>query len=591
MRMWRAASLRWKILLTVLVGAVVPLGLIGLWLTSSAERSGETLLRQQLEVTLQGIEQELAPRWVHRRSDLLLLAENDAVQRALRQPPAEALEDEATLRFLREAYAGLQSSVERVLYRDAAGTLRWTLAADPAQVPQLLPSRVEDGWPAVVPASSDLPVMLEISDMENGALLGTFEARVRMSSLLPAGTERSGPAGAVLSVLDSRSGASLLPAPFDPALLRADHFEWEGGRWLAVRRTLDEPAIQLVMAARLDPYTAPFERTARQGALALLAVALFGFSVAAILTHRMTRSFGRLAEAAEAVSRGELERRVEEVGEDDVGRVAHAFNSMTDSLQRTLDELSQREALAAVGEFASALAHEVRNPLTAVRLDLQHLQEKLPPDPRLRESLTRALDGVRRLDRTVTGSLRVARSGRIVREPLDLRAVLEWAAHSARPEFVARGATLEALPGSMGSVDLRGDGPALEQLFLNLLLNAAQALEPGGTAGVAVDEGADEVVVRVWDTGSGISNDDLERVLQPFFSTKADGTGLGLAIAERVAAAHGGGIRIDSAPGAGTTIHVRLARSGAGYPQPFPTRASPVGASPLGPAPRLTADR
>jgi signal transduction histidine kinase len=565
MRMWRAASLRRKILLTVLVGAVLPLGLIGLWLTRSAGRSGEKLLREQLEGALAGIEQDLEERWVHRRSDLLLLAENDAVLRALHQPASPAgAEDDATLRFLREAYAGLQPAIERVLYRDAAGTLRWTLMADPAQTPQFLASGAESGRPAVISASSDLRLTLEISDFATGAPLGTVEARVRMSSLLPPGLERTGPAGAVLAVLETRSGASLLPTPLDPALLHSDRFEWDEQRWLAVRRTLDEPAVHLVMAAPLDPYTAPFERTARQGALALLVVALLGFAFAVVLSRRITSSLERLTAAADAVSRGDLERSIDISGEDEVGRVAGAFNLMIASLQRTLSELSQRRALAAVGEFASALAHEVRNPLTAVRLDLQHLQEKLPPEPRLREALTRALDGVQRLDRAVTGSLRVARSGRVMREPLDLRAVLEGAIHSARPEFTASGATLEPFPNTVGSVAMRGDGAALEQLFLNLLLNAAQALEPGGRAGVAVEEDAGEVVVRVWDTGRGIPTADLERVVQPFFSTRTEGTGLGLAIAERVAAAHGGGIRIESAPGAGTTVHVRLVHSGAG---------------------------
>jgi two-component system, NtrC family, sensor histidine kinase HydH len=562
MRMWRTVSLRQKILLTVLVGAVLPLGLIGLWLTRSASRSGEMLLREQLTASLASVEQELGTRWVHRRSDLLLLAGNEAVQDALRLQPVSGAEEDRVLHYLHDAYAALQPAIERVRYTDATGQPRWILTADPAQVPNLEPAG-DPVWPQVVPASSSLPIALDILDSETGGRLGVFEAFVRMSSLLPPGTERVGPGVTVLAVLERGSGASLLPTPYEPALLAADHFDWEGQRWLAVRRSLAEPAVDLVLAAPLDPYTLPFERTARQGALALLAVALFGLGVAALLTRRMTHSLVRLTAAAEAVARGDLERTMDAGGEDEVGRVAYAFNTMTESLRRTLRELSQRQALAAVGEFASALAHEVRNPLTAIRLDLQYVQEKLPADSRLRAPLTRALDGVQRLDRAVTGSLRVARSGRVERESLELRTVLEGALHSARPEFAARGAALEPLGDGAHGIRIQGDAAALGQLFLNLLLNAAQALEPGGRAGLTVRTVARTALVSVWDNGQGIPVEKLEQVLQPFYSTKPEGTGLGLSIAQRIAAAHGGDLHLESAPGVGTTIRVRLPLNGA----------------------------
>ena len=103
-----------------------------------------------------------------------------------------------------------------------------------------------------------------------------------------------------------------------------------------------------------------------------------------------------------------------------------------------------------------------------------------------------------------------------------------------------------------------GDAIALEQLLLNLLLNSAQAMGPGGRASVVVDIDGSDVRVVVTDTGGGISAEDLEHVLDPFFSTKADGTGLGLPIARQVAAAHGGSLKIESVPGEGTRVEVRL---------------------------------
>ena len=249
---------------------------------------------------------------------------------------------------------------------------------------------------------------------------------------------------------------------------------------------------------------------------------------------------------------------MDETTTDEVGRVARAFNAMTESLSRTLRELSQRQALAAVGEFAASLAHEVRNPLTSIRLDLQRVEEKLADESEARVLLDRALGEIERVDRSVTGALRVARSGRIAQEPVDVRQPLEAALHSAEPEFKTRDARLAEARLGGEPIWVRGDAAALEQLFLNLLLNAGQALESGGRAGVEVKSDGGETLISIWDSGCGIALDELDKVFKPFYSTRAEGTGLGLAIAQRIAVAHGGDLSIESTPGMGTTARVRL---------------------------------
>jgi signal transduction histidine kinase len=103
-----------------------------------------------------------------------------------------------------------------------------------------------------------------------------------------------------------------------------------------------------------------------------------------------------------------------------------------------------------------------------------------------------------------------------------------------------------------------GDAIALEQLLLNLLLNSAQAMAPGGRASLILDVDGADVRIVVTDTGTGIAAEDLKQVLDPFFSTKADGTGLGLPIARQIAAAHGGSLTIESVAGNGTRVEVRL---------------------------------
>ena len=223
------------------------------------------------------------------------------------------------------------------------------------------------------------------------------------------------------------------------------------------------------------------------------------------------------------------------------------------SLQR-----SQREALVEVGKFAALLAHEVRNPLTAIRIDLQRVEEKLPPDSPLRLQLARALREVERLDQTVTGALRIARSGTVSSDLVDLRVPLLRAIEVATPAFDQTESTLALRGLEDAPVPVRGDEAALEQLFLNLLLNAAQALQRRGTAGVILVPMDGYADVEIWDRGIGIARDKLGKVFDPFYSTRKDGTGLGLAIARGIVTGHGGVLEMESRPGEGTTVSVRL---------------------------------
>jgi signal transduction histidine kinase len=168
---------------------------------------------------------------------------------------------------------------------------------------------------------------------------------------------------------------------------------------------------------------------------------------------------------------------------------------------------------------------------------------------------------VDRLQHTVTGALRVARSGQVARTPVDLLVPLDAALHASEPEMQAAGARVEVDTGDAPLVVL-GDAAALEQLFLNLLLNAAQALDaPGGVVRVCARVSATHARIEVEDAGRGMSPDALAAAFEPFVTTRAQGTGLGLAIARRIAAAHGGELSLESVPGTGTTAAVTIPRA------------------------------
>lgn len=575
-------SFRARILVLVLTVAVVPMALLGLWLTRSAPRSVQEWLSAELEETLDRTVARIGSNWLRQRSDLLFLGDDDAVQRTLlglsggttrdRSDARQDIDETAVVALsttgasrslpsgaaaagpvpagLRELFGNLDASVTAVTIRDLHGQELWTLRRaelDPSDRTTVEPP---------------LRVQLQIHQRFPARELGTLEADMALEGLLGNQGLATSLPGVVLGAFDAERDTPLLPLPFDPRLLDEPTFFWGGvdEEWLTARRRMTDPPLVLVAAAPLSPFAGPFDEAARRGTWLLATVALSGLLAAWLLTGRLTHSLQRLVAAAEAVAHGDLEAHVADPGADEVGRVASAFNTMTSSLSNTLAELADRERLAAVGEFAASLAHEVRNPLTAIRIDLQRVEERLPADSPLREPQARALREIGRLDLTVSETLDVAKTGQWRGTPIDLASPLRAAGEAAAPAFIERKAVLDlgALDGRNASV--RGDAAALEQLFLNLMLNAAGALGPGGRAWVELDEEPGHAVVAIRDTGTGIEPEMLERVFQPLYTTRPDGTGLGLTIARRIVEQHRGEIAIESEVGRGTTVRVRLPR-------------------------------
>lgn len=542
-----------RFLVIVLVAVAIPLGLTGVWMVRDAGRAGETLLRSRMGGALDELVRETGSRWVALRSAILDLADDPRLQRALLdadQGPAQGTgrpaERDALARSLAEDHPELSGILKEALARrpggDVVGRIAWD---DP-------PSS----------GAAGIPATLDVRDPGTGTLLGHLDVRVDADALLSGWEERTARAGGVLGVFDPGSGRPLVSVPFDPELLRSDRFLLGDEEWITSRRPLTQPRAVLVLASPLEPFTIPFREAARRGILLILAVGVGGFAIAALLTVRTTRPLARLADAAEAVSRGDLETRVRPDGPREIARVAAAFNSMAGSLRQTLDALAERESLAAVGEFAATLAHEIRNPLTAMRLDLQRLEE-VSDDEDARESLTaRILSAARQLDRTVDGVLRVAGAGRARLEPVLLDDVLGRAFRTALPTFEARGVELDPPARDGTPVEVEGDPPALEQLFVNLLINAAEAVPGGGRVTIERHTSGDHVEVVVRDTGPGLPEDVRASALEPLFSTKPGGTGLGLAIADRIVRAHGGRLQLANDPEGGARITVWLHGAG-----------------------------
>jgi signal transduction histidine kinase len=543
------SSLRGRFLAVLLLGAVIPLGIMGWWLATSTKRSGEELLGTRLEETLSEVVHTIGFNWVDLRSDLMALTEVEEVQAALAEPrDVFPVGNTAVAQEFGPVWSSIKDAVQSVLFYDLGGDLRGRY---PVEDPSGGVGRGPSG-------ASIFPLRMNVYGRGSQGRVGTMEARLRTGSLLSSDLILPGLGGSVLALFDATGTFPLLPLTIDPELFTRDRFTWAGETWLTVRDTLYEPPLQVVLAAPLGALGQPFETAARRGSIALLIVLAAAVLLATLATRRITRPLGQLADGADTVAQGNLQVVVAEDGPDELRRVASAFNTMTENLRRTLQELSQRESLAAVGEFAASLAHEVRNPLTAISLDLKRAQKHIDESGVAKELLDEALKEVKRLDASVTDALRLARSGLLSPARLDLRQPLRAALRASEPAFRAREAELQPLQLPEAPLWVKGEAGALEQLFLNLLLNAAEALKPGGHAGVEVRQEPQLIHICFWDDGMGIPPEELERVFEPFFSTSSEGTGLGLPIAQRIARAHRGGLELESTPGQGTKALVIL---------------------------------
>ncbi|MCX6563328.1 MAG: ATP-binding protein [Candidatus Aminicenantes bacterium] len=225
--------------------------------------------------------------------------------------------------------------------------------------------------------------------------------------------------------------------------------------------------------------------------------------------------------------------------------------------RQRLRRMSRADKLATVGELAAGAAHEIRNPLTAIRSSLQYLESK-GPDETSRKLLASALQETERIDGIVSALLAFARPSEISKERHDLRETieesLELVSFQARTQKVAVSKAVPPAP-----LLIRADRAQLKQLFLNVFLNAIQAMPAGGTMNVEVrikDER--KAFVTVTDTGEGIPEEKLDRIFDPFFTTKKGGTGLGLSICYNIVKSHQGDIEVKSKAGQGTTILITL---------------------------------
>ncbi len=360
----------------------------------------------------------------------------------------------------------------------------------------------------------------------------------------------------------------------------------DGGRLGSLMRMRSAPWVVWV-ALPMSSVLAPAHTLMGRLVLTAAIILVFGAGVAWVLSRRLTGPLGDLTEASEGIAAGDYSRRVNSVRDDELGRLAVSFNSMaaqiedgrrdleqrvterTTELRGALDRLSlaqqelvRTEKLAFLGQLAGGVGHELRNPLGVMTNAVHYLGLVLQNAP---ATVVEYLGILR---------TQIGLAERIVGDLLDSARVKapQREAVAARDLFAEQLKRIAIHPGITVNVDVPPDVPLLYvdrvqlgQVVLNLISNGAQAIgESKGTLTLrARADGNRMAVLDVQDTGGGIAPENLDHIFEPLFTTKARGLGLGLSVARSLVTANGGEISVESEPGRGSTLTVRVPMAGA----------------------------
>jgi signal transduction histidine kinase len=301
------------------------------------------------------------------------------------------------------------------------------------------------------------------------------------------------------------------------------------------------------------------DRAARPVLVAAACGAVAAIVIGVLVAYAIARPVQVLAAQARLLAAGDATARLAVRTRDEVGDLAEAFNALLDSLRHAEERLVASERLAAVGQVAAGIAHEVRNPLSGVRMSAQLLGRRLrelgSPDD---ESVAIMLAEIARLEVIIDDLLTFAGPMHLARETSDLNAVIRGVLDFMARQLDHAGVVVRReLDEGIGPAQL--DARRIRQVVLNLLLNASEAMPHGGTLTVRTRGTPEAVVAEFDDTGHGMPPDVAPKIFDPFFTTKRGGSGLGLGVSRTLIEAHGGTLDFEPLP-VGTRFRFTIPR-------------------------------
>jgi signal transduction histidine kinase len=314
------------------------------------------------------------------------------------------------------------------------------------------------------------------------------------------------------------------------------------------------------------------EAEIRETRLVLILIGCGGFLIgmigSAFLAKRITGPIKKLVESTILISRGDFSHSLSIRSKDEIGNLAQSFNRMSEDLLQTrkrIEEankkLIQAEKLASIGRIAATIAHEIRNPLTSVKLNIQRVIQDNDLDEMEKDHLAISQEGIAQIEKFIKELLNFTRVSDLKKERFSIEQIIEESVKMMSGSLVEKKIGLtKNYSRHLPSVFV--DGDKMRQVFLNILRNACEAVDEGGEISLMLsclqEDGIERINIRISDNGVGIPEKDWENIFEPFFTTKASGFGLGLANARKIVEQHRGFIRVVKKRGQGTAFEIQI---------------------------------
>jgi signal transduction histidine kinase len=285
--------------------------------------------------------------------------------------------------------------------------------------------------------------------------------------------------------------------------------------------------------------------------------------LAIILIKGFTKPVSALLDATRKLKGGNLDYRIEDL-KDEFGEVAASFNEMAGSLKEQMFKMQRTEQMVVLGELAAGLAHEIKNPLAGIKVSVEVLSKELNISKEDRAVVLKVINEVKRIELLMNSLLNFAKPSKPQLAVVDMNDLIDkTVAFSLKhPSLSSNTSTKISVSKDFDKrlPETMADPMQLQQAFLNLLLNAIDAMQDGGTLAVKTSYAAEvnAIQIDISDTGRGIDEKVIDKIFQPFFTTKSKGTGLGLAITKRLIEQHAGDICVENKPDRGTIFHISL---------------------------------
>lgn len=584
----RLASLRWQILVWLVACAMVPLLAMALQGYHCARQAILDLETTRLRSLLESRNARIVDWVEERQHDLLAVGADPCAWQDGETPALPTATDGESCHLVHHlcsadpalgAVAVYDPAWRRIATGGSAGH------ADEELVPAIFRTRVEEADRLVVgpvhthgAGSLGIHLGIAVADV-TGERLGYVVASVSLSnSLYPIVEDRRGlpastkayivsPTGQLWSAPRPHMGLPAEALAFPPGFLAGS---WQ--RAASYRDTCGNPVLGMpspmpelgwVLVAEVNRseafawLVALRRRAEAAGLVVLIGVIMLGMGGAAVVA----RPFHRLRDAAVRVAAGRHEERVARLDNAEAQEVAIAFNGMLDELAAYAQRLANAGALAAVGQLSSSIVHEMRNPLSSIKLNLGAVREALPDGSDDRELADIALGEATRVERMLNGLLAYGKPLDIRPQPTPVGRLVQRAMDHGRAACRERSLHLDIGWNGQDQTLVAVDEEQMLGALCNLIDNAVSFAPEGGTVELAVSVPADAphaIEISVRDRGPGIRPEHVGKVFDPFFTTRDRGTGLGLANAKKVVACHGGALSGGNHPAGGAVFVLRL---------------------------------